>query len=301
MKNSDASPSSPAAASLALQASGNSNAALKSGSAWNTKKLGFRLGVDAVSAACATAMIAPLIAMIDRSVMENASGRRSLASSIGNSIKTLVTRPHHLLFSKPTALIFLVYGSTYLTANTVDTSFSTINNRPASSTTAGVTKFAASSAANIGIGIYKDQVFVRLFGPPGAVPRPVPLPAYALFAARDCLTIFASFNVPPILGPYFDSRFSDQIKAHMSGASTAQFMAPAAVQFISTPLHLLGLDLYNRPSSHANLITMRERFDIVCRNWTISALARICRIVPAFGIGGVVNLKVRRSLMQKLE
>ncbi|KAH7150496.1 hypothetical protein B0J13DRAFT_289713 [Dactylonectria estremocensis] len=233
--------------------------------------------------------------------MENASGRRSLASSIGNSIRTLVTRPHHLLFSKPTALIFLVYGSTYLTANTVDTSFSTIENRKASSTTAGITKFAGSSAANIGIGIYKDQVFVRLFGPPGAVPRPVPLPAYALFAARDCLTIFASFNVPPILGPYLDSRFSDQIKAHMSGASTAQFIAPAAVQFISTPLHLLGLDLYNRPSSHTSLITMRERFDIVCRNWTISALARICRIVPAFGIGGVVNLKVRRSLMQKLE
>lgn len=65
MKNSDASPSSPAAASLALQGSG-STVALQSGNPWNTKKLGFRLGVDAISAACATAMIAPLIAMIDR-------------------------------------------------------------------------------------------------------------------------------------------------------------------------------------------------------------------------------------------
>ncbi|KAH8736528.1 hypothetical protein BGZ61DRAFT_341030 [Ilyonectria robusta] len=299
MKDSDASPSSPADAALALQGSG--SIASTSSSVWNTKNLGFRLGVDAVSAACAASMVAPLIAMIDRSVMENASGRSSLASSIASSIRTLLRRPHTFLFSKPTALIFLVYGSTYLTANTVDTSFSTLHNRPASSVTAGATKFAASSAANIGIGIYKDQVFVRLFGPPGVVPRAVPLPAYTLFAARDCLTIFASFNVPPILGPYLDSRFSDQVKARMSGLSTAQFLAPAAVQFISTPMHLLGLDLYNSPSTTAAAVSMRDRWDAVRRNWTISSFARIGRIVPAFGIGGVVNTKVRRSLMQKLE
>ncbi|KAI5463522.1 hypothetical protein BGZ63DRAFT_413113 [Mariannaea sp. PMI_226] len=268
---------------------------------WNTKNLGARLGVDAISAACAASMVAPLISMIDRSVIENASGRSSLLSSIASSLRTLVLRPHMLLFSKPTALIFLVYGSTYLTANSVDTASSTLNNRPASSVTAGVGKFSASSATNIGIGIYKDQVFVRLFGPPGAVPRPVPLPSYALFALRDCLTIFASFNVPPLLGPYLDSRFSESLRSRMSGLSTAQFLAPAAVQFLSTPLHLLGLDLYNRPSGGVAPLTMRDRWDLVRKNWSISAAARICRIVPAFGIGGVVNTKVRKSLMGKLE
>ncbi|KAK7414289.1 hypothetical protein QQZ08_012545 [Neonectria magnoliae] len=233
--------------------------------------------------------------------MENASGRSSLLSSIVSSVQTLLRRPHTLLFSKPTALIFLTYGTTYLVANTVDTSSATVNNRPASSVTAGGAKFAASSATNIGIGIYKDQVFVRLFGPPGVVPRPVPLAAYTLFALRDSLTIFASFNVPPVLGPYLDARFSDSVKARMSGLSTAQFMAPAAVQFISTPLHLLGLDLYNRPSTSAAPVTVRERYDIIRQNWSISSLARICRIIPAFGIGGVVNMKVRRNLMGKLE
>jgi hypothetical protein len=39
----------------------------------------------------------------------------------------------------------------------------------------------------------------------------------------------------------------------------------------------------------------------VRKNWAISAGARICRIVPAFGVGGVVNMKVRRSLMTRLE
>ncbi|KPM33924.1 hypothetical protein AK830_g12646, partial [Neonectria ditissima] len=75
MKSPDASPSTPAAG-LALQERSSSTtttttaavaaAAGTDTAAWNTKNLGLRLGVDAASAACATAMIAPLIAMIDR-------------------------------------------------------------------------------------------------------------------------------------------------------------------------------------------------------------------------------------------
>lgn len=33
---------------------------------WNTKNLGLRLGADAVSASCSAALVAPLIAIIDR-------------------------------------------------------------------------------------------------------------------------------------------------------------------------------------------------------------------------------------------
>ncbi|KAJ3507518.1 hypothetical protein NM208_g15950 [Fusarium decemcellulare] len=75
------------------------------------------------------------------------------------------------------------------------------------------------------------------------------------------------------------------------------------IQFISTPLHLLGLDLYNRPASGpaGAVVTMRDRWDLIRRNWFISSIARICRIVPAFGVGGVVNMKVRKNLMSKLE
>ncbi|KAJ8127856.1 hypothetical protein O1611_g5777 [Lasiodiplodia mahajangana] len=36
---------------------------------WNTKNLGFRLGADAASAACAASMIAPVISIIDRFVL----------------------------------------------------------------------------------------------------------------------------------------------------------------------------------------------------------------------------------------
>ncbi|KAL7932920.1 hypothetical protein V8C35DRAFT_66204 [Trichoderma chlorosporum] len=264
-------------------------------SKWNTDRLAWRLGADATSAACAGALIAPIITIIDRSIMENASGRNSLAASIRSSLRTLLLRPQSLVFSRPCALVFALYAGTYMTANSLDTAASAMANRPAASVTSGPGKFAASSAANVGLCVYKDQVFVRLFGPPGAVPRPVPLPSYLLFTMRDCLTIFASFNLPPLLAPWMDSRLSESVRRHVSGLTAAQFIAPASVQLLSTPVHLLGLDMYNRPDGG-----WRQRWQVVRSNWLISTAARMCRIIPAFGVGGVVNTKTRRHLMAKV-
>lgn len=229
--------------------------------------------------------------------MENASGRRTLAESIKSSLTTLLRHPGRVVLSRPFALIFALYGGTYLTANTLDTATSTARGLPATHVTSGTAKFAASSAANVGLCIYKDQVFVRLFGPPGATPRPVALPSYALFALRDCFTIFASFNVPPLLGPALSARLGDEVQRFVSGQTLAQFAAPAAVQLASTPVHLLGLDIYNRPDVRG----WRERWAAVRKNYAVSTLARMGRILPAFGVGGVVNVKVRRSLMERLE
>jgi hypothetical protein len=234
------------------------------------------------------------------SIMENASGRSSLIDSIRSSVRNIVLRPSSALFSRPCALIFMLYGGTYLTANALDTVTSTVTNKPATTVSSGAGKFVASSAANIGLCMYKDRSFVRMFGPVGSVPRAVPLPSYALFTLRDCLTIFASFNIPPLLAPYMDARLSAEIKKRISGQTAAQFMAPAAVQIFSTPLHLLGLDLYNRPGQPP-AISWRDRFERVRSNWLISSAARVCRIVPAFGVGGVVNFKVRQELMTRME
>ncbi|QPG94671.1 hypothetical protein C2857_006698 [Epichloe festucae Fl1] len=267
----------------------------------NTKNLGWRLAVDAAGAACAGAIVAPVISIIDRSIMENASGRSSLLESIQSSFRNLVLQPRAALFSRPCALILMLYGGTYLTANLVDTTTSTLTNKPAGTVSSGASKFVASSAANVGLCMYKDRSFVRMFGPMGSVPRAIPLPSYALFTLRDCLTVFASFNIPPLLAPRIDARLSDQVRRRVSGHTTAQFMAPAAVQFLSTPLHLLGLDLYNRPGQQPSAVSWRDRLAVVRSNWIISSVARICRIVPAFGVGGVVNMKIRRNLMAKLE
>lgn len=115
-----------------------------------------------------------------------------------------------------------------------------------------------------------------------------------LFAVRDMLTIFASFNLPPLIAPMLP--LTDGMKQYVGQASAAQFIAPAAVQIFSTPLHLLGLDLYNRPGA-----TKAERVTRVVRDWGTSCAARICRIVPAFGVGGVVNSTMRKNLMHRLD
>ncbi|KAI1430501.1 hypothetical protein GGR50DRAFT_208212 [Xylaria sp. CBS 124048] len=262
---------------------------------WNTKNLGLRIGADFVSAACAASMLAPIVSIIDRSIMENTSGRNTLAASLKDSLRTLFTRPHAVLFSRPVALIFMLYGGTYLTANTLDTATSTLQAKPITYVSTGTDKFVLSSTANIGLCIYKDQVYVKLFGP-GGPPRPVPLPTYALFAARDCLTIFASFNIPPLLGPTLSGYMSAEMRRRVSGETITQFAAPAAAQLLTTPVHLLGLDLYNRQSE----VKWADRWALVKKNWLISCAARICRILPAYGLGGTVNMKLRRNLMDRL-
>lgn len=232
--------------------------------------------------------------------MQNASGQATLPASLKTSFRDFILRPHSLIFSKPFALICMLYGGTYLTANTLDTFTSVVKDKPITHVTSGTTKFAMTSTANVGLCLIKDRTFVKLFGT-GGPPRPVTLPSYALFTIRDCMTIFASFNLPPLLGPVITSSMSDELQKSISGQTVAQFVAPAGIQLLSTPLHLLGLDLYNRPSGGKELVTWGDRWAIIKKNWGVSAVARMCRIMPAFGIGGVTNRKLRLSMMEKLQ
>lgn len=124
----------------------------------------------------------------------------------------------------------------------------------------------------------------------------MPAVSYALFAARDALTVFASFNLPPLVAPYVPLAVASgvDLERYVSRAAAAQFLAPAGIQLVSTPLHLLGLDLYNRSGGR---VGWRSRVGKVGRDWLGSSLARMARIVPAFGVGGVVNSGVRERMM----
>jgi hypothetical protein len=153
--------------------------------------------------------------------------------------------------------------------------------------------------------VYKDSQFARMFGKPSSSPAAaIPRLSYALFAARDSMTIFASFNLPSIIAPRLadlppatKQRFARILSTEQGRTNTAQFLAPAAMQIFSTPIHLLGLDFFNRQGR----LGVGERFARITRDWGVSAIARMGRIVPAFGVGGVVNSKVRRGFMEKLD
>ncbi|KAF8243342.1 hypothetical protein K440DRAFT_73864 [Wilcoxina mikolae CBS 423.85] len=222
--------------------------------------------------------------------MENASGKtKSVLESAKNSLKTILMKPHLFFFSKPFALIYMTYFGTYLTANIIDTASSVRKGTDIKTVTTGTEKFVATSATNMSLGLIKDRNFARLFGT--GSPRPVPFPTFILFSARDAMTIGFSFNIPPRLTPYIPTN------PLMKPESCAQFLAPAACQILSTPMHLLGLDLYNRGEKPG----WKQRLQFIKSNYTQSVLARMCRIIPAFGFGGVANAEVRRNLMDMIQ
>ncbi|KAG1466375.1 hypothetical protein G6F56_004700 [Rhizopus delemar] len=135
------------------------------------------------------------------------------------------------------------------------------------------------------LSIYKDRAFAQLFGTASKQAR-LPKLSYFLFAARDALTIAASFNAPIWLAEKLQQH---SIINHPKTANvTSQLVSPAAAQFISTPIHLFALDLFNRPQATASM-----RAHLLRKEYFKSALARIGRIGPAFGIGGVGNSFVR--------
>lgn len=82
-------------------------------------------------------------------------------------------------------------------------------------------------------------------------------------------------------------------------SALAQFSCPALMQFISTPMHLLGLDLYNRQPVGG--LPWYERAGRIKRDYFSASFARMGKIVPAFGVGGVVNVRMRAWLMEGLE
>ncbi|PHJ24439.1 sequence orphan [Cystoisospora suis] len=75
--------------------------------------------------------------------------------------------------------------------------------------------------------------------------------------------------------------------------SIAQLLCPVGVQFLSTPLHLLSLDIYNRPGT-----SYSDRMKFVGRAYGGTVAARSARILPAFGIGGILNTKTKETLQR---
>lgn len=187
--------------------------------------------------------------------------------------------------------MMLLYSSTYLTANVIDTMCSTAQDQPASTTSSGLLKFGAVSLVNLSLALYKDSQFTKLFGT--ISPRPLPPASYALLALRDSLTIFASFNLPPKIAPLLP----ESLEVHFSRLSVAQFTSPALMQILNTPLYLLALDLYNRNRT----TPVRDCLRKVRLDWPATSLARMCRVIPAFGVGGVVNIRMRASMMSDFD
>lgn len=236
------------------------------------------------------------------------------------SFKPFLLSPHRYIASRTSRLLFTVYFGTYTTANCIDTlqenhqhhHSSQDNSEPGSPIGGTVSpttiKLLGVSAISTALTVYKDSCLTQMFGAVAvaAKPRPVPPISYVLFTLRDVLTIYGCFVCPPILAARLETlpagvkdqfRFLDQPEAR---ARVSQLMLPVMVQLVSTPIHLLALDLYNRPASERRALDVADRVARVGRDLPAAVPTRMLRILPAFGVGGVLNTEIRAGLRKRL-
>lgn len=184
----------------------------------------------------------------------------------------------------------LLYGGTFFTANAFDSANSMIEDLPAGHTTDSFAKSATVTAVNMSLSLYKDAHFARIYGHPSA--GLLPLVSYAPFMLRDCITIYACFALPMRIAP----SLPEALGTEKTRLTIAQLAAPILSQVVATPLHLLALDLHAR----SGRVAVRDRAKAILRLWPVTALVRGCRVVPAYGLGILVNNSMREALADRV-
>lgn len=161
--------------------------------------------------------------------------------------------PLVLVRSLPFRLIFGVYFFTFATANLVDSVHAKRNALPPAHQSSTTEKLVCTTAVSTALCTYKDGQLARIFGS-----RPlafgVPPQSYALFVLRDAVTVYASFTMPVSVAQWLSSAaasanlgaYGGVLRSEDVSLKAAQMALPALAQFITTPIHLLGLDHYNR-------------------------------------------------------
>ncbi|KAE8150940.1 hypothetical protein BDV25DRAFT_103720 [Aspergillus avenaceus] len=268
------------------------------------------LAADVMVAAGSASLITPAVMILDRLVVEKSSHNQPLLPAFRRHLWLSVTQPATFLTSRPSLLVWSLYTATFAAANVTETLLDRVYPN-VDHAISGMATFMSTFVVNSSVGIWKDIKFAQLFGhspapkpapTPAASPSPklarvgrsIPLATYSAFLLRDGLTIFGSFSLPAMVS----SSVPDWIASReYLKILFAQLAIPASIQLVSTPIHLLGLDLYNRPVA----IPARDRMARVSRDWIGASLTRMCRIIPAFGIGGFANTEGRAFLHQQLQ
>ncbi|KAJ1435077.1 hypothetical protein B484DRAFT_446311 [Ochromonadaceae sp. CCMP2298] len=246
--------------------------------------LHLRILIEASAATISAFTVAPAISIVDKAIVSNASGLEPLVPSLINGCKSLVTNPIYFLKQPSFLFIWGVYSGTYIVANSIEA----ICQR--SGQDSFYPKFFGSSMANVSLSVMKDKAFARMFGT--GAPKPMSYSSMGCFATRDSMTILASFSLPGIISKKMQNNGTSAATSDM----LAQLFTPVSMQILSTPLHLYGLDMYNR-----SVATAAQRQEFVKTEYLKTTLARMARIFPAFGIGGVVNKYVRKEGNAKLQ
>ena len=253
--------------------------------------------VALASGATAAVAVAPFLMCVDRAVVSAAAGTApggSVFRAVATNAAEFLRKPR-VAFAQPALwMVAGVYGATFAAANLSDVAAERSPQVDSGTHSAG--KFALTTGANMTGSVFKDAAFARMYGAAagaaavaGAAAKPLVVPAtsYALFAARDGLTIGGAFFVPNALGSLLKTTgaASDETAA----AAISQLVSPPLMQILCTPLHLTALDMVNAPNA-----TAAQRARALAKSGPAALLARALRMLPAYGVGGLLNATLCR-------
>ena len=237
----------------------------------------------------ASFLVSPLVSIIDKAIVQEIAGISQLMRTMGEATKEMIMKPKVFLNGLSFRLTFIVYFGTYAVANIAEAALDFSKVR--AEETRKLYKVSAASAANIGLLAWRDSVFAREFSGPGTVKRATPAGTIAGFAVRDCATMAATFYFAPKATEYLV--IEQDVNRHVAEIGCS-LSIPVLSQFLTAPIHIGALDLYNRPdaSSTERMAQIKKEFGKVC-------FARGLRILPAFGIGSFSNNKLRELTIRQ--
>lgn len=220
-------------------------------------------------------LVSPIMTIIDSSIIRSQLNKMDFKTSLLQTSSDYVNK--NICFKRPFGVMLLVYSSTYSTANLVEL-FCKKNKIDYK-----IPTLIATSTVNICTIAYKDKEYARMFN---NVHNIFPKKSLGLFAIRDMLTISSSF--------VYKKDFTTWLHKYMPN-NTADLIAsitlPIAAQIISTPLHILAIDIYQRP-----FYNFSDRIQNIKVMYKSVCIGRVIRVLPAFCLGGFINDMLRNRL-----
>lgn len=285
---------------------------------------------DVTCGLLSTLFVSPFVSIVDKAIVERTSARKPILKSMLNTTSQIFRDPKAYLKSPLFLMMWFVYGSTYVTANSIKTFVEHSEYKQLESTerhrrsnniqsnnqsSFGKTAiFACTTIVNSGSSLLKDRVYATMFSSASttatATAKKIPLLTYGLWCTRDFMVIGSSFVLPELMSDKLQKLQSSsssrdsfpKIEKHMINAFS-QMMCPMVTQIAVAPVQILALDLYNRPNNKnvtSSSPSIASRLQIIKRDFFSIVGARICRIAPAYGIGGIGNTYLRDSYREYL-
>lgn len=225
-------------------------------------------GMELSAALWSSALISPIMMVIDLT-LHRRHQLPNTHTTYRHVFRSLAIREIPIL--RPYLTMTSVYFFTFATANLTD---------------ATPLQLPLTTAVNVTAMAYKDRIYSALWSTTTLAPR-LPLLSRLLSTAGAMCTVYAQFHQRKhVEGYLMHWGFSPSV-----ALGCASVTVSVAAQWISTPFHLLSMDLYRFPT-----VSITDRIRRITLAYPSVAAGRMLRILPAFGAGGVLNEQWRGKI-----